>query len=40
MIKRHILELMKEITIKAWPPKVGKTVWMLDKQQYADSSLG
>ena len=22
------------MTVKAWPPKVGKTVWILDKQPY------
>ena len=22
------------MTVKAWPPKGGKTVWILDKQQY------
>jgi hypothetical protein len=27
------------IAVKAWPPKVGKTVWILDKQQYAEGTL-
>ena len=33
------LRIGVDIAVKAWPPKVGKTVWILDKQQYAEGTL-